>query len=161
MSRPTFLSSITALAKQPKRRRGACRAMRAKKTTIAMLAREVHQSIIAVISIGAIVSNVAMETSAVSVASKAITDTLDMAAIVEAIAMPASAALLATKAQLEKRTKLCTLAHLAKSASVARRVELVQQPNLAMLPTRACGVALTLIARIWKSPGHDGTETKT
>jgi len=75
--------------------------------------------------------------------------------------MSASEASIATKAKLEMLVTLCTLSHLAKNASVARRVELAQQPSLAMLPTRACEVALTLIARIWKSPGHDGTETKT
>jgi hypothetical protein len=102
-----------------------------------------------------------MKTSAVTVVSKAITETVDRLATIEAIAMFASSASIATKAQRETLGRLCTLAHLAKSASVARRVELVQRPSLAMLPTRACGVALTLIARIWKSSGLDGTETKS
>ena len=71
-----------------------------------MLAREVWLSIVAAIATRAIVSNGAMETSAVGVASKAITETVDRYSLVEAIAMSASAASIATKAKLEKLVTL-------------------------------------------------------
>ena len=98
MSMRTRRSSINKLATQPRGRRSAFRAMSANRTTCAMRAREVRLSNIAVIAIAAIVTNEAMQNSAVSVASKACADSVDTFALVDGVAMPAFAASIATKA---------------------------------------------------------------
>jgi hypothetical protein len=159
MSRTSRISSLTRKDIRTRLPRVTCAAISANRTTNAMLARGFGIVSVAGLAIQGSGSHIVTRTIAASLASKATNETIDTIAALEVAAMPACEACISMKAELATLVTLCALAHLAKNASVARRVELAQRTSLAMLPTRACVVALTLIARIWKSPGLDGTET--